>query len=411
MSRVLDVYLHKALIGKLAQHKGRLAFAYHPAYVKAGKLALSLSLPLQDKPHKGDVVEAFFAGLLPDESRRLELARVLGVSAANSFSLLEIVGGECAGAVSLYPVGSSPPLYKNALVEVLNTQQLRQLAVRLAERPLLAGEDGLRLSLAGAQHKLAVGVREGKIVLVKDGAPTTHILKTMIAGFSDTVHNELFCLRLAARVGIEVPQVTLHTVDDTCFLLIERYDREVKNRVTTRLHQEDICQALGILPYVKYEREGGPTIAACLELLQNHSCTPARDQHSFLQRIVFNFLIGNADAHGKNFALLYKSNRPQLAPAYDLLSTTVYARLDTKMAMKIGGIYRPDDLRQRHWQRLVAEKSTAIKAFATLRYELAQRTLSMSVQLKAELENEGIASPIFAQIGEVIAQRCEFLRR
>ena len=86
-----------------------LAFAYHPAYVKTGKPALSLSLPLQDKPYKGVVVEAFFAGLLPDESRRLELARVLGVSAANSFSLLEIVGGECAGAVSLYPVGSSPP--------------------------------------------------------------------------------------------------------------------------------------------------------------------------------------------------------------------------------------------------------------------------------------------------------------
>ena len=101
-------------------------------------------------------------------------------------------------------------------------------------------------------------MREGKIVLIKDGAPTTHILKTMIAGFSDTVHNELFCMRLAARVGIEVPQVALHTVDDTCFLLIERYDREVKNRVTTRLHQEDICQALGILPYVKYERERWP---------------------------------------------------------------------------------------------------------------------------------------------------------
>ena len=115
------------------------------------------------------------------------------------------------------------------------------------------------------------------------------------------------------------------------------------------MHQEDICQALGILPYVKYERAGGPTIAACLELLQKHARTPARDQHIFLPRIVFNFLIGNADAHGKNFA--------------------------------------------------------------TLRHELAQRMLSESAQLKVELENTGITSPVFAQICEVIAQRGEFLRR
>ena len=411
MSRVLDVYLHEELAGKLAPHKGRLTFAYRPVYVKAGKPSLSLSLPLQEKPHKGVVVEAFFAGLLPDEARRFDLARVLGVSAANSFSLLEIVGGECAGAVSLYPVGSLPPQPKNAQGEVLNAGQLRQLAARLAERPLLAGKDGLRLSLAGAQRKLAVGVCEGKIVLIKDGAPTTHILKTMMAGFTDSVHNELFCMRLAARVGIEAPKVALHTANDACFLLIERYDREVKNGIITRLHQEDICQALGILPYVKYESEGGPTIAACLELLQKHSHTPACDQHSFLQRIVFNFLIGNADAHGKNFALLYKGNRPQLAPAYDLLSTAVYARLDTKMAMKIGGIYRPINLRQRHWQRLVAEKSTTIKAFATLRHKISQRMLSESTKLKVELENKGITSPAFAQIGEVIAQRVSFLAR
>ena len=162
---------------------------------------------------------------------------------------------------------------------------------------------------------------------------------------------------------------------------------------------------------MKYEREGGPTIAACLELLQKHTSQPARDQQSFLVRLVFNFLIGNADAHGKNFSLLYTGTRPQLAPAYDLLSTAVYPHLDTKMAMKIGGIYRPDDLRQKHWQRLVADTSTARKAFATLRHEIAQRTLSEATKLKLELENEGITSPVFAQIGAVIAQRREFLRR
>lgn len=411
MRRILDVYLHEELAGKLAYNKGRLAFAYHPAYVQANKPALSLSLPLQEKPHKGLAVEAFFAGLLPDEELRLNLARVLGVSAANSFPLLEVVGGECAGAVSLYPVVSSPPVSKDAQEIVLNNKQLQQLAGQLVERPLLAGKGGLRLSLAGAQHKLAVIVRGGKAVISKGGAPTTHILKTMIAGFSDSVHNELFCMRLAARVGIDVPKVELLTAGDSCYFLVVRYDRDVKDGIITRLHQEDFCQALGILPHTKYEREGGPTIAACLKLLQEHSHQPALDQQSFLTRIVFNFLIGNVDAHGKNFALLYRDNRPQLAPAYDLLSTAVYARLSKKMAMKIGGKYLPDDLRQHHWQLLVANTETAKQSFAKLRHELAQRTLTEAIKLKAALANEGIDSPVFAQIGEVIAQRGEFLRR
>ena len=161
---------------------------------------------------------------------------------------------------------------------------------------------------------------------------------------------------------------------------------------------------------MKYEREGGPNIAACLKILQQHSCMPVRDQQSFLAHIVFNFLIGNADAHGKNFALLYKDDRPQLAPAYDLLSTAVYPRLDMKMAIKIGGSYYPDNLRQKHWQRLVADTATAKKSFAKLRHELALHTLAATIKLKTELKNEGITSPVFAQIDDVIAQRCEFLR-
>ena len=412
MKSTLDVYMHQELAGTLTHHNGKLTFAYLPAYVQAGKPALSLSLPVQTRPHKGVEVEAFFAGLLPDEARRHDLARVLGVSEGNSFSLLKIIGGECAGVVSLYPTGNSPPPSTHAQVEVLTTQQMQQLTERLADRPLLAGEDGIRLSLAGAQHKLALGMQQGKLALIKGDAPTTHILKTMIAGFSDTVENELFCMRLAERVGIATPKVTRHIAGNARYLLIERYDRVVANDAVTRVHQEDFCQALGILPQVKYEHEGGPSIAACLALLQQHSRQPAQDCHSFLARVVFNFLIGNADAHGKNFALLYKEgHRPQLAPAYDLLSTAVYPRLDKKMAMKIGGKYHPDDLRQRHWQRLITATSTTSEAFATQRHQLAQRTQQEATHLTDALANEGIASPVFAQISEVIAQRSEFLRR
>ncbi|MEM8997990.1 MAG: HipA domain-containing protein, partial [Acidobacteriota bacterium] len=225
----------------------------------------------------------------------------------------------------------------------------------LPRRPLLVGGE-LRLSLAGAQDKMALISRDGELFLPLGQAATTHIVKTGIDGFDDTVANEFFCLRLASRLGLDVPAVQVGEVDGMEYLLIERYDRRFarESDAIRRLHQEDFCQALGIPPEQKYQAEGGPSLARCFALL-SECRRPAAARLALMRRVLFNFWIGNADAHGKNFALLYRRTRPDLAPLYDVLCTRAYTDHTDRMAMKIGGKRRFDEVLERHWRRLADE--------------------------------------------------------
>ena len=281
MSRMLDVYLQDKLVGCLEQtDSGDLAFTYDADYLDAASCAISLSLPLQSDAFRDSQAKAFFSGLLPEESVRGRLAKYLGLSEKNPFALLEAVGGDCAGALALYPHGEQPPKASDA-VEVLDDKRLREVLDLIKRRPMLAGDDGYRLSLAGAQDKLAVGFKDGHILLIKGGMPTTHILKPMTERVKDSAHNELFCMKLARMVGLDVPEASLHFAGDTPYYLVERHDREIgEGGVITRVHQEDFCQALAIAPEIKYEREGGPDIAACQDVIAKHSARPAADQIS-----------------------------------------------------------------------------------------------------------------------------------
>ena len=277
MNQSLDVYLNHDFVGSLSRDAtGLLEFSYSDEYYKKGKYGISLSLPTDVRfsndcsddffkgKYRGTSVEAFFSGLLPDEGIRKKLARNLGVSEYNSYSLLEAVGGDCSGALSLFPQGVKPkPQDTKVYVEFLDDDKLLRILKKIKKRPLLAGDDGYRFSLAGAQNKLAVGYLDGRVVLVKGGAPTTHILKPLITKFNDIVHNELFCMKLAKLMDLDVPEVSLHFVRDKPYYLVERYDRDIDNNgIVTRIHQEDFCQALGILPSSKYQFEGGPDISS-----------------------------------------------------------------------------------------------------------------------------------------------------
>ena len=414
MSRILDVYLCDNFVGTLTQDdSGDLEFAYDQSYLDSTDFGISLSLPSGQKQHKGKVVKAFFSGLLPEESVRERLAGYLGVSEKNAFALLEIIGGECVGALALYPQGQKPSQMVKE-IETLDNARLKEILDLIKRRPMLAGEDGYRLSLAGAQDKLAVGFEDGKVQLVKGGAPTTHILKPMIKHVQDSAHNELFCMKLAKRMGIDVPDAMLHFVDDTPYYLVERYDRvKGADGNVKRIHQEDFCQALGIAPETKYEREGGPGITACQDVIANHTARPAADQIKLLNIVIFNYLIGNADAHGKNFSLLYTDNyrgtKPELAPAYDLLSTAVYPDLSDKLAMKIGGKYKPHDIYQRHFHRMVADTKTAQSAINKQIQAMSGKIIDAAITLKTELQEEGLTSDIFEDIIKIIKERSQRL--
>lgn len=410
MSRILDVYLCDDLAGTLVQENGGdLEFSYDPHFLKNAKHGISLSLPLSQDVYVGGAVKAFFSGLLPEEAVRQRLAKNLGVSGKNTFSLLEIVGGDCAGALALYPHDQKPPEDVGE-IENLDNKRLKEILDLIKRRPMLAGDDGYRLSLAGAQYKLAVGLDKGKIQLVKGGAPTTHILKPIIEHVKDSAHNEFFCMKLAERMGIDVPQATLHFVDDTPYYLVERYDRSIgPNGEISRIHQEDFCQALGIAPEIKYEREGGPTISDCQDVIINHAARPALDQIKLLNIIIFNYLIGNSDAHGKNFSLIYKESKPELAPAYDLLSTAIYEDLSDKMAMKIGGKYKPREIYLHHFYRLVSDTKAAQSAINKQVQSMAEKIVTTANALKTELELEGLTSDIYGLIISVIKERTQRL--
>jgi serine/threonine-protein kinase HipA len=176
----------------------------------------------------------------------------------------------------------------------------------LPKRPLLAGEKGIRLSLAGAQDKIAVRIEGDEISLPFGGAPSTHILKPNVERFAGVVFNEAFAMRLATAVNLPAAKVETRTVEGIEYLLVERYDRtHLESGDLDRLHQEDFCQAQNIVPETKYQKEGGPSFKRCFQLLREAASAPVIDLAHLLDAVIFNYLVGNNDAHGKNFSLLY----------------------------------------------------------------------------------------------------------
>lgn len=408
MTRVLDVYLHEKKTGRLSQSDdGVLGFAYATDYLAASNNpSVSVSMPLREEPYSDKITRPYFSGLLPDERARRRLASALGVSEGNAFGLLEIIGGECAGALSLLPEGTPLPDPENNPPEPLSERRLAEILDLLRSRPLLGGEEGVRLSLAGAQDKLAVCLIDDKIALSKAGHPTTHILKPFIEGLEGTVENEVFCMRLAERVGLSAPKVSKGTAGEIDYFLVERYDRVLDRRgVITRLHQEDFCQALSVPPELKYEEEGGPGIATSQDLIARQTQRPAADRLAFLRMVIFHYLVGNADAHAKNYALLYRDQVPDLAPLYDVVCTAAYPNLAKQLAMKIGGRAIADTVHWAHWATLVPQTKAAQRQLKKDLQELSESVLTQSRDLLAQTEDDGIYHPVLKKVQEIIGKR------
>jgi serine/threonine-protein kinase HipA len=406
VARRLRVFLEETYVGSFAQDEsGQESFQYDPAWLGSEHARpLSLSLPLRVEPFEDRQTRAFFGGLLPDDELRRRLGQYLGVSPQNEFALLAEVGRECAGAISILPEGEGDPLATSGSLRVLDDNELLAVLEELPRRPLYVGDE-LRLSLAGAQDKIAVQLVEDQVALPLGGRPSTHILKTPIADYQETVQNEFFCMRLASRLGLSVPHVFLRQVGETPLLLVERYDRTVQaDGQVRRVHQEDACQALGIPPSLKYQSEGGPSLERLFGLLAVHALRPAVDRLSLLRWAVFNYLIGNADAHGKNVSFLHGGRGIELAPFYDLMCTLVYPRLSVKMAMRIGSKYRFDQVRRQHWEDMARAAGLAPAQVAREVSEMGQK-IGTEARTCWENETELSGSPLIGQIVAKIEQR------
>lgn len=403
----LVVYIDNTVVGYLWLDKKRtFCFQYDENWLQKCTIPLSLSLPLRSEPYLADESHSFFANLLPEQKVRHIVARNLGVSPQNDFGLLEKIGGDCAGAVSLYPEevrSTSEKTYTS-----VSNQELTQIIKELPQKPFLAGEKGFRLSLAGVQNKLPVFFSDGHFALPKGGAPSNTIIKPPIETLDGTVENEAFCMALAHAIGLDVPNTFIHDLDDSRIFVIERYDRTESKGELKRVHQEDFCQALDTLPEYKYEHEGGPSFAQCVALLRKVSAKPGKDVMSLLDWLLFNFLIGNSDAHGKNISFLLLPQGPVLAPFYDLLSTRIYAHygLTSDMAMKIGGEVNPDKVTKMNWEALAEEIQITPKYVVPRVVLIANKIESVRLQLFTK-EFAPYQCDRLYRLNQFIAESCE----
>lgn len=416
----LAIYLHGERAGTLERlPEGRFRFAYEDGWIEGPGAPVSLSLPVEaERPAFEDHECApFFAGLLPEGDFLRAVARAFHVSADNPFALLAAIGGECAGAIAIGPVDGPPPGSSAPSPKWLDAGELGALLGELPERPLALldladDEDGIRISLAGAHDKTGV-LREGEEIGLTLGDPaSTHILKLPIARVAEPIANEAYCMRLAAAAGLDVAPVEPRTAAGHEFLLVRRYDRDPEAQPDGRLHQEDFCQALGVRPDEKYEGEGGPGVAACGGLLRRASSAPARDLATFIDALFFNFLIGNNDAHGKNYALLLDGpSAVRVAPLYDLLSTAVFEGTRRKLAMKYGGENRPEYLRRRHLDRLAEDlgvRPRLIDRWATV---MIDAVLDGREDARTSLPPDFRDQPVIERIDSVIEERCARLTK
>jgi serine/threonine-protein kinase HipA len=338
----LAVWLYGERVALIDRERGRPRLVYTEDALHQyplGTPLLSLSLPVVNRRYTQGIVRPFLDGLLPEGEARRLIARDVKVRPDDTFGLIEALGRDCAGAMVIQPVDDPPPLHPTtATAEPLEPGEIDQLIKDLRNAPLGVG-GRVRISLAGVQEKLVLTrMPDGSWGRPVDGTPTTHILKPDVATYPQTVENEVFCMRLAKYLAVDVAEVEMTEIADRNLIVVKRFDRHVSSDGSVeRIHQEDFCQALGLSPDVKYEEDGGPSLQRIAGILG--SVTAPGSLEKLLQAVTFNALIGNGDAHAKNFSLLHHaSGALTLAPLYDLLCTLHYG--DDRLAMYIDNVHR-----------------------------------------------------------------------
>lgn len=413
----LHVLMHGKPMGQLASDtNGHPRFSYDIRWRDTpGAFPLSISLPLALHAHASDTVAAVTWGLLPDNDNTLRRwATRFHVSPRNPVALLAHVGEDCAGAAQFVSEERLQAVMSGAAdgIELLSDTQV---AERLAQvrRDVGAGRwlgDIGQFSLAGAQAKIALLKLDDGWAIPSGRIPTTHILKPPGGDYDGFVENEMFCLRLARAVGLPAAWSERLELGGESAICVERYDRLHTDAGWQRVHQEDFCQALGVMPQVKYQNQGGPGAADLARVLWNHASQPRADVETLFKALIFNYLIGGTDAHAKNYSLLFgNAGSVRLAPLYDISSALPYPQLQKrklKLAMKIGSHYRWWDIRLDDWRSTAIDMrldaDDALRTLATMCLQLPE----LAEQQHLQLLGEGIDHPVLASLVEEIHASC-----
>ena len=424
----LFVYMNGYEVGEYIQRRsGAQEFIYSDSWLnRKGAVPLSLSIPLTKKTHKGDVVYNYFDNLLPDSMDiRNRLQAKLSIKTNQPFDLLSVIGRDCVGALQLLSEKTEVdvkkiegiPLSEKEISDELKSYQILPLG--------MSNDQDFRISIAGAQEKTALLWFDEKWQRPLGATPTTHILKLPIgriehAGIdlTDSVENEWLCLELLRSFALPVPAVSIERFKDSKVLVVERFDRELAKDGSwiIRHPQEDMCQANGIAPALKYESDGGPDIATIMELLKS-SLKPDRDRKQFMQTVFLFWLLGAIDGHAKNFSIFLKpGGRFELTPVYDVISAYPLAEKreiefrNLKMAMAVNGKnkhYKWHEIMPRHW----FDEAKKVDFPETEMQTIIESTLAsidsviedVTARLPAEFP-EAIAHAIFAGIRKTAAK-------
>ena len=352
----LSVYFEQRRVGTIDIDKNGPGFTYDPGWVGLkGAFPISITMPLRSERIASDTFLPWAANLLPESEQLRTLGQLLGMARGDVIGLLSAIGGDTAGALSIGQPGRTASLHWRPIDK---PEDLERVIEDLPNKPFLVGDEGVSMSLAGVQTKLAVAVDQtGCVCIPMNGSPSTHILKPDAPRLWGGVQNEAFCLTLARRMKISTPSVTTGQAGKRTYLLVKRFDRTEVSGRWRRLHQEDYCQALGKPPSAKYEANQtgirGPTLADMFELTRRHM--PSIDIVHLLDMVVVNVLACNTDAHAKNYAIIIRGNGASIAPMYDLMCGEVWENVTKNLAQKIAGKSRADQLNGRDWQQFARE--------------------------------------------------------
>lgn len=415
---VTPVFINGRRVGRFYRiEEIRLGFDYDDDWRQQPQAyPLSLSMSLVSRTHRDDgrhqPVSNFLWGLLPDNERTLaRWAGHFGIGRGNPLAFLRHVGADCSGALAFTEPG------ERGEVRPLNAAEL-ETEVRLlqqdSDRSRLGGELG-HFSLAGAQAKTALRRLGDGWGLPTGDAPSTHILKPAMRGLQAQALNEHFCLSLARQAGLRAAESEVWDLGDVQAVLVERYDRVRRaDGAVLRVHQEDMCQALGVHPAQKYEQDGGPGIQDLSGLLVDYSGDPAGDRARLFQAIVFNWLTAGTDAHAKNYSILHgPGGRVRLAPLYDLNSLWPYYDRwnQLRSSLRIGGRYRLDEIQVRHFVREARTAGLSENDAVDIVREMAGRLPDLALTVAREQERAGVYDPIYGQLTDGVARQAASLLR
>lgn len=419
----LAVYIDDERCGVLSQATtGALSFCYDPDY---NGVPLSLSMPVGLAVYGDRTVRPYLMGLLPDEeSTRAAIGARFGVSGDNPFKLLAHIGGDCPGAVRVLSADGEKGLAPGDGLTELSDADVAQILLDVKENASAAwaGEDGFdgRWSLGGCQAKVALRRREGHWYRCEGGAASTHILKPGVTGMKNQALVEFLSMRVAETIGLPTAHVTYERFVDEWAVVIERYDRQTVGEKVARIHQEDLCQALGVSPLRKYADQGGPNTPQIIELLKDTGRLGKENVYRFVLYLYFNYLIGATDAHAKNHSLVFFGvDEARLAPLYDVASIAPYQSLaprrrkPLRAALSIGGENRFGVVGAEHVEKMV--ESCGLAAMGLDADLLVSRFKTMAKMVPEAVEDEVARAtadglPGAAEVGEAmkseIAQNC-----